>query len=157
MLRKRIFFFCILCIFFYMTGLLLPRVPLSAEVVFASHVSPPSLPLFSVLPLAPADTDAVLENNTTPAPTKAPAPSDAAIFDAKPALVNGKYQIQNSAGYAFDTDALLSLPFAVSGETPRVLLYHTHTSEAYTESEGYTYTAKVFIWQNMQGSVYPIA
>ena len=141
MLRKRIFFFGILCIFFYLVGLLLPRVPFSTEVVFASHASPPSLPLFSVLPLAPVGEKTAPVKTTAPVSTKAPAPADAAIFDAKPALINGKYQIQNSAGYAFDTDALLSLPFSVSGEKPRVLLYHTHTSEAYTESEGYTYTA----------------
>ncbi len=143
MLRKRIFFFCILCTFFYLVGLFLPRVPLTAEVVFASFAppSPPSLRFFSALPLAPVREKAVPTSTASPTPEKESTPADAEIFEAAPALVNGVYQVQNSAGYAFDADALLAAPFSLSGEKPRVLLYHTHTSEAYTESEGYTYTA----------------
>lgn len=47
--------------------------------------------------------------------------------------------VQNDTSYSFDIDTLLTSPVRLSKDKS-VLIYHTHTSEAYTPSEKYTYT-----------------
>ena len=49
--------------------------------------------------------------------------------------IEGIY-LQNDSGYPIDVDALLGRPIKFSkSEEPTVLIYHTHTSEAYTQTE----------------------
>jgi len=47
--------------------------------------------------------------------------------------------VQNDTSYSFDIDTLLSTPVRFTKDRS-VLIYHTHTSEAYTPSEKYAYT-----------------
>jgi len=58
----------------------------------------------------------------------------------EPATLGGSLQIKNSTSYTFDADALLSAPFPLQDGQPKVLILHTHTSEAYAPDEKYIYT-----------------
>lgn len=51
-------------------------------------------------------------------------------------------RIIGSCTYAYDAAALLSAPLKVrfSSDAPQVLIVHTHTTEAYAETEGYSST-----------------
>ena len=100
---------------------------------------------------APAETAApeVVLSAPTPEPTAAPTPAPDAPdhtpdgLPILPASFTGGLTIQNDAEKDVDPAALLaegpSLRFAADG--PQVLIVHTHTSEAYTPSDGCRYEA----------------
>ena len=64
------------------------------------------------------------------------APPAIAPFTAEEAA-----EIGGNSGYTADAKALLLAPlkFSIPENEPAVLIVHTHTSEAYTQSAGYTY------------------
>ena len=100
---------------------------------------------------APAETAApeVVLSAPTPEPTAAPTPAPDApdhTPDGLPILptsFTGGLTLRNATDYAPDLAALLaegpSWRFAAEG--PQVLIVHTHTSEAYTPSDGNRYDA----------------
>ncbi|MBQ7037160.1 MAG: stage II sporulation protein P [Clostridia bacterium] len=97
-----------------------------------------SFPLYAALPFpvkqAPAKKE-VIEN-------KPDSNGESPIYhtyNTEPAVVSGKMQIKNSTGYTPDTESLLETPFPLKGEKPKVLILHTHTSEAYAQSSAYSY------------------
>lgn len=60
-----------------------------------------------------------------------------------PVLASGqskKVEIKNDSGYEIDIESLLSKKTEISPEQAAVLILHTHTSEAYTKSEGFLYS-----------------
>ncbi len=142
MLRRCLCLFCMLSALFFLLGFcFLPegRLPTLGEAVFARGNGPYVLPQFSPFPLAPVVKKEMPSGETPPpaSPEKVVPPD---VFEASPAVENGVLAVQNSAGYSFDRAALLASPFSLLSESPRVLLLHTHTSEAYTESDGFSYT-----------------
>lgn len=117
-------------------------VALPAEAVFvcAAPSAPLDLSLYSALPLALAETDAAPHPTAAPSPVPAAEKPEAETFSPEPATDGDTLLIKNSTAYDVDTDALLHAPIALSDGQPKVLIVHTHTSEAYTQSEGHTYT-----------------
>ena len=104
----------------------------------------------------PADTEPAGVSLSLPSPTPAPEPDETPEQPAPPApdetpdglpiltaSFSGGLTIQNDAEKDVDPAALLaegpSLRFGA--EAPQVLIVHTHTSEAYTPSEGCRYEA----------------
>lgn len=74
-----------------------------------------------------------------PEPPEAEAPAAPPLcFDAAEA---DAIDITGACSYEVDKAALLTRPSALdfSGAGPKVLIVHTHTSEAYTQSDGWTY------------------
>ncbi len=146
---KPIFFFSALFGFFYLCGTLLLSLAASAglpfpeETVFARAASPvkPDLSLFSALPLSLKEQTSAPGSLPTVSPQPSAVPEDMTYdtFAADPATKGGALQIKNSTSYTFDADALLAAPFPLREGQPKVLIVHTHTSEAYAQSEGYTY------------------
>lgn len=61
------------------------------------------------------------------------------VKESKEYTENGGMNVINSTGYTFDKDELLNTPLTFSDQQPKVLIYHTHTSEAYTPSKEYNY------------------
>ncbi|MBE7025928.1 MAG: stage II sporulation protein P [Ruminococcaceae bacterium] len=129
-----IFIFCgILMPFWTSSGILL-----FSEAVFAEPYVLPDLSLFSALPLSLSKkTDVAM-----PIPKSTPTPNATvpSTYAAEPAKDGDTLLIKNSTDYNVDIDTLLSMPFPLRKGQPKVLIVHTHTSEAYTQSEGYTYT-----------------
>ncbi len=144
---KPVCIFLLLCTFFFILGrgvLTMPRLPLlfGSEAVFSKvQFTKRNLNLFSALPLSLKSPSAP----AAPAPAKTPQPptgqTDFAVYHPDAATSGDTLQIQNSSGYSFSADALLSASFPLQSNAPKVLIVHTHTSEAYAQSEGYTYTA----------------
>ncbi|MBE7062278.1 MAG: stage II sporulation protein P [Ruminococcaceae bacterium] len=114
--------------------------PNEAMFVCAAPSASFDLSLYSALPLAltEADTSPHLVPEVLPTPTASK--TDVKIFSPEPATDGDTLLIKNSTSYAVDTDALLNAPIPLSDGQPKVLIVHTHTSEAYTQSAGYTYT-----------------
>ncbi len=112
--------------------------PSEAVFVCAAPLTPPDLSLLSALPLS------LKAEKTTPKATPQPLPpmeeADPATYAPEPATEGDTLLIKNSTDYTVDTEALLHAPFPLREGQPKVLIVHTHTSEAYTQSEGYTYT-----------------
>ncbi len=102
---------------------------------------------------APAETAApeIVLSEPTPTPSPAPAPQETAPAPDRtpeglpilPTSFSGGLTLRNATDYAPDLPALLSegpsLRFSPDG--PQVLIVHTHTSEAYTPSDGNRYDA----------------
>lgn len=85
----------------------------------------------------PAETASPPETEP-PAETVGPAPlGRPAVFTAEDAAL---VQVRNSGGYDLDLEALLtqSLSWNLVYPEPTVLILHTHTSESYVNTEGYT-------------------
>lgn len=147
---KPVLFFIILFGLFYFCGAVL--VPMAdafglsfpAEVVFtkAASSAKPDMTLFSALPLSmkARASNATATPVSSPLPSPEPMETDFDTYAPEPATVGGTLQIKNSTSYAFDADALLAAPFPLREGQPKVLIVHTHTSEAYAPGEGYLYT-----------------
>ena len=88
---------------------------------------------------ASASAEAAPEPSGQALPPEAEAPAAAPLcFDAAEA---DAIDITGACSYEVDKAALLTRPSALdfSGAGPKVLIVHTHTSEAYTQSDGWTY------------------
>ncbi|MDD6308623.1 MAG: stage II sporulation protein P [Clostridia bacterium] len=102
---------------------------------------------FTAVKLAAIPVSVSKTNKASISPSKnkyaqpSPAPEEEHTFSSDPAIVQDTLQIKNSPGYTFDTNALLEKPFPLTNDAPKVLIVHTHTSEAYTPSEEFNYTA----------------
>ncbi len=117
--------------FFTRMGALFPAsAPMSAK------AAPRTKPLLSALPFALAPRPSSQE---LPSPTEPPA--SIKTYPAEPAVLANTLQIKNAAGYTFDTASLLAEPLSFQKNGPKVLIYHTHTSEAYVPTAQYSYTA----------------
>lgn len=99
-------------------------------------------PLYSVMPIAKSKNPVKKAEKPAGQPAE-PAPAKEVTLTVSNAYgytpLNGIY-INNDTGYSFDLEGLLneSLGLKKSGG-PMVLILHTHTSEAYTPSEDYSY------------------
>lgn len=92
----------------------------------------------SVLPLSRTRPDSA--SSQLPQASASPEPGHISITTASANLYtpsNGIY-VQNDTDYYFDIESLIAKPLNL--QNPSVLIYHTHTSEAYTPSPDYTYT-----------------
>ncbi len=148
--RTPVLFFLLFSAIFYGIGTALlsvfPSLPslMGEEVVFASaDFSPPPSSLLTALPLslrAPGDKRTVPLPSSQPKKVETPPQEEYPTYEAEPAMKNGVLQIKNSTAYPVDIAALLESPFPLTAMQPKVLILHTHTSEAYTPSEGYGYT-----------------
>ncbi len=131
-----IFFFCgKLCA--PLLGHLFAMFP--ANVSLAAMATPQEGRILSALPYG-GDTP----SETIPAKTEAmPLPNALSYttYPAEPAVISDALQVKNTANYSFDQTALLNAPLSFQKGGPKVLLYHTHTSEAYVPTEKYPYTA----------------
>ena len=126
-------------IFFLLLGSLLPwHTFSSAEAVFAreSVFLPRDFFLPSGLPVPLSETKTSVD-----APASITPPSETfETFASEPVKQGETLLIRNSTPYTVDVPALLSAPLSLSGNAPSVLIIHTHTSEAYAQSELYSYT-----------------
>ena len=87
----------------------------------------------NIIPTHPSS--ATYENSPTPDPSPSPAavaeaPPDAAVL---PNSSGDSIQIKNDSGYEINTEELLSEPLTLREGDIKVLIVHTHTSEAYAE------------------------
>lgn len=147
--RPVLLFFLIFTLFFLSGFMLLPRLNISGihlpgEAVFVCAEpmsSRPSL-LFSALPLPLSEPAPEATSSPTPAQVPKPTevPSSPAVYAPEPATDGDGLLIKNSTDYSVDPSALLSAPISLGEGQPKVLIVHTHTSEAYTQSEDYPYT-----------------
>ncbi len=145
-----VFSFILLIFIFYFCGrAIVPlanalRFPVPAEVVFAKaeENTKPDFALFSALPLSikAHSTEIALSKETTPLPSPVPLDTKYDTYVPEPATLGDSLQIKNSTSYTFDADALLAAPFPLQEGQPKVLILHTHTSEAYAPDEKYAYT-----------------
>ncbi len=141
---KRIFLQSFVCFFifvgvFLFLGLLVPgKSPIVSEAIFAkaAQMHKSSFPYTAGLPLALKNISAEKESPSTTAPS----PSSFPVYEAEPAVSGDVLHIQNSTPYAVDTALLLNTPLTLSKGEPQVLIVHTHTSEAYAQSEEFSYT-----------------
>ena len=142
--KKFIRSICSLCCTLVLPGVLLPiftssGISLYSEAVFAEALTLPDLSLFSALPLA-LKKPVVSSPVPTPSPSAGPETTSPSIYTHEPVTDGETLLIKNSTDYAVDTEELLSRPFPLGEGEPKVLIVHTHTSEAYTQSKDYTYT-----------------
>lgn len=132
------YFFIIFTVFLFI-GILLPwhAVP-SSEAVFAraATFSKEDFAFLSSLPLRLSAPKEVSVETPMPSYT----PSSFETYESEPATSGEMLLIKNSTPYKVDTSALLSMPLSLSESEPKVLILHTHTSEAYAQSEDYAYT-----------------
>lgn len=139
LILKVCFYFLITFLCFLLIGFLLPwqAVP-SSEAVFARAEAPHvrDLSYWGGLPVmlsaSPVPSAVPLE------PT--PSPAAFGTYESEPASSGETLLIKNSTPYEVNIEALLSAPLSLSASQPKVLILHTHTSEAYAQSEEYTYT-----------------
>ena len=92
----------------------------------------------TILPIPDVQPQTTPKKSATPSPV----PENITITTAPANKYNparGIY-IQNDTPYSFDIDELLETPVRFD-KNASVLIYHTHTSEAYTPSEKYSYTS----------------
>ncbi len=115
-------------------------VSFSGESVFAAtpSLSVPDISFYSALPFV--FKPSAEEEQINPA-VQSPVVKQEQFktYDAEPAVMGSVLQIKNSTDYAVDTEALLASPFPLGNDGPKVLIVHTHTSEAYAQSESYAY------------------
>ncbi len=147
MLRPILIFTAAFAAFFLCGSVLLSRFPLTdmlfpGEAVFvcADSVTLPDAELFSALPLSLTVTTPAPASTSTPEPVPTDASDTPVVYAPEPATEGDALLIKNSTSYAVDTAALLAAPFPLGEGAPQVLIVHTHTSEAYTQSAGYPYT-----------------
>lgn len=83
----------------------------------------------------------------TPAPTQepeaTPPPAEESQHPIKEVTVSQKVELTNATQYAVDINELAKqeLEFHLDGQEPQVLVVHTHTTEAYTDSGKTTYSS----------------
>lgn len=135
---------CSLCCTLLLLAIFLPwctstGIPLYSEAVFAEALTFPDLTLFSALPLV-LEKPAVSSPIVTPSPSAEPEQTSPSVYTHEPVTDGDTLLIKNSTNYKVDTAALLARPFPLEKGEPKVLIVHTHTSEAYTQTEDYTYT-----------------
>ena len=132
----------------------------SAPTLWRVDVEPAPVPLVHTEP-----TPAVLTENPTPSPDEPPAqaePSDKPVTDgtviiedapktaeteetAEPLTFSAEEAdaigVAGGCTYEFDKQALLTRPSALdfSVDGPKILIVHTHASEAYTPEDGFSY------------------
>lgn len=132
----------------------------SAPTLWRVDVEPAPVPLVHTEP-----TPAVLTENPTPSPDEPPVqaePSDKPVTDgtvitedapetaeaeetAEPLTFSAEEAdaigVAGGCTYEFDKQALLTRPSALdfSGDGPKILIVHTHASEAYTPEDGFSY------------------
>lgn len=128
-------FFCILDSFFlpFLSNIGI-SLPLGAS--FTSAAAPRTRPILSALPLPLSES--TLSSPEVESPS-APEAMPHKAFAAEPSMVANTLQIKNSTAYPINQGAMLSVPLSFSAENPKVLILHTHTSEAYAVSPNYTY------------------
>lgn len=83
--------------------------------------------------------DPTVPPGTEPAPTEPPPVlPDKPVFSAKDAAL----VYARGTGEAVDPEIFLEMPLEMdlTGETPTVLILHTHATESYTQADGWTYT-----------------
>ncbi len=136
-------FFILFCMTFLCgAGLLLGKrtFAFSAESVFAAvpTLALPNTAYYSALPYAFKSTQKLVEPEAN-FPTPMPKTESFATYNAEPAAIENVLQIKNSTDYTVDIEALLNAPFPLESGGPKVLIVHTHTSEAYAQSESYSY------------------
>lgn len=91
---------------------------------------------------APASLEAAqTDEQTSEAPAQTDTDADSITVPVFSEADSADLTIDNATGYEVDTAALLTqaLPLDFSGDGPKILIVHTHTSEAYTPSDGWEY------------------
>ena len=139
---KLCFYFLISFLCFLVLGALIPwQVMPSCEAVFAKDTIFPekNVSFISGLPLSLSKPDIALPEKSAP-PVPEASPEAFATYASEPVLQGENLLIKNSTPYNVDTAALLARPLSFSADAPKVLIVHTHTSEAYAQSETYAYT-----------------
>ena len=113
----------------------------STEAVFSAGSQKKELDFafYSALPFAASKKPAKTEE-TKNVPFSPAKETQFETYNAEPSIVSGILQIKNNTPYSPDIASLLKKPFDLKGKTPTVLILHTHTSEAYAQSEAYPYT-----------------
>ena len=96
-------------------------------------------------PQAEASTWVAAESAPPPTSTAESAAAADTSTDSLPTAQDKRdtdISVRNDAGLAVDVDAMLADPIEIhaTGEGPQVLIYHTHSTEAYTPDGSDTYT-----------------
>ncbi len=143
LILKLMTYFLIAFLCFLLVGFLLPwQIIPSSEAVFAREEAFPvnDLSFFNGLPLRLSAPSAPSEASAEPSPVPTAPPFSFETYESEPTVSGETLLIKNSTPYTVDTAALLATPLSFSADQPKVLIVHTHTSEAYAQSEGYAYT-----------------
>ena len=136
---QKISYLLFIAIFSFAVSKLLPQA-YTTEAIFSSGKKKGKLQFsfYSALPYAykknkPETKDMI----TAPSlPTETP---DFNTYKSDPAVIGGVLQIKNNTPYNPDSNSLLNAPFRLKSDKPTVLILHTHTSEAYAQSQMYSY------------------
>lgn len=143
LILKLFSYFLLAFLCFLLVGFLLPwQVIPSSEAVFAREIVFPvqDVSFISGLPLRLSKSEAASPSPSVSSPAPIIQPSAFETYESEPTVSGETLLIKNSTPYTVDTAALLATPLSFSEDQPKVLIVHTHTSEAYAQSEGYAYT-----------------
>lgn len=120
------------------------RVDVEPAPVPLVHTEPTPAGLAEALPIAP---DEPLEDEPSEEPAAIEASPDTAEAEDAPEPLTFSAEeadaiaVAGGCTYEFDKQALLTRPSALdfSGDGPKILIVHTHASEAYTPEDGFSY------------------